>query len=231
MYRLTVQSFNENYIITGENGRSGVDRIYGRPYHYLYKKDKKEYEEWASDILYYVDGETKYDVCTEETVSNTVYFYTPGIWVDADGRYCKEDLSDFKASFFSSNARATSNHSHLVNVLASSRDLGSDPDEWERRGKLIATHVYNQNYTRPNKEDYKIEDINHKMPWDAGYIDTYDLDRYNRDLDDYKNVFDWTVAQQDMASANEKGHVYYVAVVHFADGSTAVSDTYTMYGF
>jgi hypothetical protein len=33
-----------------------------------------------------------------------------------------------------------------------------------------------------------------------------------------------------MFNSNEKGLVYYVAVVHFADGSMALSKTYTMQG-
>ena len=77
-------------------------------------------------------------MCTEETVSNTVYYYVP--WKnDID----KEDFSDYYASFFSGTATPRSNHSILVNVLVSYRDLGNDPDEWERRGKLVATHRYN----------------------------------------------------------------------------------------
>ena len=33
-----------------------------------------------------------------------------------------------------------------------------------------------------------------------------------------------------MFNSNEKGFLYYVAVVHFADGNMAISKTYTMQG-
>ncbi|MBO4639375.1 MAG: hypothetical protein J5710_06430 [Treponema sp.] len=258
-FRLTLQSFNENYIIPGVR-EDGVDKIYGRPYHYHYNADKDTYELWTRDVYGYVEGETKYDVCTEETVSNTVYFFTPGEWWD-NGVYKIDDFKDFKASFFPSSAAATSNYPFLINVIAAGRDLGSDSDEWERRGKLIATHIYDPNFGEPNKEDYrvKIADSEGKEPGDEGYIDTYeeiddsagrspgsegyvttykyDEKKYQYELSKYLNrrpdikPFSKEVAQQDMASSKEKGFVYYVAVVHFADGSSAVSDTYTMYGY
>ncbi|MBQ5384234.1 MAG: hypothetical protein IIU46_07260, partial [Treponema sp.] len=82
----------------------------------------------------------------------------------------------------------------IVNVISSSRDLGRDPDEWERRGKLITTHSYN--------------------PGDTSHY----------------THFDESVAADDMFNSSEKGLVYYVAVVHFADGSMAISKTYTMQG-
>ena len=40
-------------------------------------------------------------------------------------------VSDYYASFFAGSAVPHSNHSILVNVFASSCDLGSDSDEWE----------------------------------------------------------------------------------------------------
>ena len=251
-FRLTLQSFNENYIIPGVRD-DGVDRIYGRPYNYIYVEDQDQYQIWTRDVLYYVDGETKYDVCTEETVSNTVYCYVPGEWWDEwdeyndEGQFVQhhkefryEDLSDFKASFFASNARVTSNYDYLVNVIAASRDLGRDADEWERRGKLIATHRYEPRKDEPQESWYQVTDSNGKEPWDDGYIPTWrenGENDYHKDLERYQKVspqvnpFDFNVAQQDMSESQEKGFVYYVAVVHFADGSSAVSDTYTMYGY
>ena len=141
-------------------------------------------------------------------------------------------MSDLKASFFYSNARATSNHAHIVNVLVSARDLGKNADEWERRGKLIKTHYYNNNYTKPNPEWYgMIADGEGHQPGEQGYTLTLErADDYYRDLDWYNDVFDWTVAQQDMIESDEIGDVYYAAVVHFADGSSAVSETYSMNG-
>jgi len=123
-YRITMQSFN--YC-------NDVNFKYGRPYTSLDEVTSNGDNLW-NRRLGWVNGEQKYDVCTDETVSNTVYYYVPG-----DG----EDFSDYYASFFAGSAVPHSNHSILVNVFASSCDLGSDPDEWERRGKLVATHRYN----------------------------------------------------------------------------------------
>lgn len=140
-YRITMQSFNENSMIA--EGGDGVSYKYGRPYTTVHDCDEGDDDEnyhnlWSRE-LWHVEGEQKYDVCTEETVSNTVYYYVP--WENNNDR---EDFSDYYASFFSGTATPRSNHSLLVNVFASYRDLGNDPDEWERRGKLVATHKYNQ---------------------------------------------------------------------------------------
>ena len=140
-YRITMQSFNENSMIS--EGGDGVSYKYGRPYTTVHDCDEGDDDEnyhnlWNRE-LWHVEGEQKYDVCTEETVSNTVYYYVP--WENNNDR---EDFSDYYASFFSGTATPRSNHSLLVNVFASYRDLGNDPDEWERRGKLVATHKYNQ---------------------------------------------------------------------------------------
>lgn len=242
-FRLTLQSFNENYIIPGSRD-DGVDKIYGRPYHYIHIDDRNEWTLWTRDVLGYVENETKYDVCTQETVSNTVYFYTPGEWweewTDDTGSHKKfrtDDFSNFKASFFPSSAVISSNYSYLINVIAAGRDLGPDADEWERRGKVIATHIYDPNWGKPNKEDFKIKDSSGKEPGTDGYENTYDEARYQYELSRYNSrrpeitPFSKTVADQDMANSKEKGFIYYVVVVHFANGSSAVSDTFTMYGF
>lgn len=123
-YRITIQSFNYN---------NDVNFRYGRPYTSLTEVRADEGTLWNRRPGW-VNGEEKYDLCTDETVSNTVYFYVPGD---------DENFSDYYASFFSGTATPRSNHSLLVNVLASNCDLGDDPDEWERRGKLVATHRYN----------------------------------------------------------------------------------------
>ena len=132
-YRITMQSFNEKYMTSEWD--DGVSFKYGRPYTTVSNCTEPNTDEnlWNRN-LWWVNGEQKYDVCTDETVSNTVYYYVPG-----DG----EDFSDYYASFFAGSAVPHSNHSILVNVFASSCDLGSDSDEWERRGKLVATHRYN----------------------------------------------------------------------------------------
>ncbi len=154
-YRITMQSFNEKTM--SSEGSDGVNLKYGRPYTTIQNcaegdDDENYHNLWNRDVGW-VDGEEKYDVCTEETVSNTVYYYTP--WVDTQHN-TREEFSDYYASFFSGTATPRSNHSLLVNVFASYRDLGNDPDEWERRGKLVATHKYDQwdNTTRSISCDF-----------------------------------------------------------------------------
>lgn len=128
-YRITMQSFNCD---------NGVNYRYGRPYTSSSDIQSDQNSLWNRRPGW-VDGEQKYDLCTDETVSNTVYYYVP--WENNNDR---EDFSDYYASFFSSTATPRSNHSMLVNVLVSNCDLGQDADEWERRGKLVATHKYDQ---------------------------------------------------------------------------------------
>lgn len=194
-YRVTVQSFNEN---------PDVKIHYGRPYDEVDSTTGRIYNPWKFNQSWEAGGDFEYNKCTDETVSYTKYFYLKGE---------DEDLSDLQSSFFSSNARANSNHNHIVNVFASLHDFGKDADEWERRGKLIKTHFYHANLIEPKREWFSSDD------------------EYKTNHDWYETFFDDTVAQQDMALSNEKGFVYYAAVVHFADGSTAVSDTYTMNGY
>ncbi|MBR6078700.1 MAG: hypothetical protein IKP60_00900 [Treponema sp.] len=175
-YRITMQGFNEN-ILTNLKGEDGVNWIYRRPYSDN-RDTKPAIDSWVNNV-------SKYDLCTEETVSNTVYIFIP-----ATDTY----LDDIKSSFFPSTATPRSNKPFLVNVISSGRDLGTDPDEWERRGKLIYTHCYD--------------------PSDTGHY----------------TQFNESVAADDMFNSNEKGFLYYVAVVHFADGKMAISRTYTMQG-
>ncbi len=149
-YRITMQSFNENYMTA--QGGDGVSYKYGRPYTSISNcSDPNTDPDLWNRNLWWVDGEQKYDVCTDETVSNTVYYYVP-----RDNNNDREDFSDYYASFFSSTATPRSNHSMLVNVLVSNCDLGQDTDEWERRGKLVATHKYDQwdNTTRSISCDF-----------------------------------------------------------------------------
>lgn len=176
-YRLTVQGFNENSY-NPESGQ-GVNIRYGRPYNNNVAKES---------IVDRIDGETEYDLCTEETVSNTVYYYVPAE---------NEDFKNFSAKFFVSTAAPRSNKPYIVNVISSLRDLGKDVDEWERRGKLIKTHYYNP-LTDQNNPDY---------PFNDG------------------------TALDDMSASGESGLVYYVAVVHYADNSTAISNVYKYQGF
>ena len=202
-YRITMQSFNENPY--NESKGRGVNRRYGRPYSkfdstHPYENDQKYL--YTENISYYIEGETEYDLCTEETVSNTVYCFIPTKSNDGsvnETTFDKDYLNDINSSFFKDTATPRSNKAYLVNVIASERDLGDDADEWERRGKLIKSHFY---------ETWRTNE------------------KYNN-----FNTFDSSVAADDMYNSHEKGLVYYVAVVHFADGQTAMSNVYTMQGF
>ncbi len=180
-YRISMQSFNEDELLLDDQNHyingSGVNKMYGLPYRYeknnlvyieggrivegntcyLFNPGDEHLEEgdpdpqsinwdvWDHEYVW-MGGQQKYDICTEETVSNTVYYYVP--WSDQNG---SENFSDYYASFFADSATPRSNHSYIVNVFASSCDLGSDPDEWERRGKLVATHFYSGNETEFNQ--------------------------------------------------------------------------------
>lgn len=121
-YRICIQGFNENSY--NEGSGEGVNKVYGRPYGNSVE---------TTSITDYVENETDYDLCTEETVSNTVYYYIP-----ADSN----ELKDFRGSLFPSTGAVRSNKPVIINVISSMYDLGSDIDEWERRGKLIKTHYY-----------------------------------------------------------------------------------------
>ena len=124
-YRFTMQGYNQHEY----DGSSGVNIRYGMPYNDNPVKET---------VVPLVPGETEYDLCTEETVSNTVYYYLAAP---------NDNLKGFKASFFKNTASPRSNYPYIVNVISSLRDLGNDIDEWERRGKLVATHYYDPDST------------------------------------------------------------------------------------
>ena len=121
-YRLSVQSFNENTY--NEQTNRGVNKKNGRPY-------GEELE--ASVVVDFVENETEYDLYTQETVSNPVYYYIP---------LPDEDMSKFKGSFFKNTVAISSNKPVIVNLISSMNNLGSDIDEWERRGKLVKTYYF-----------------------------------------------------------------------------------------
>lgn len=121
-YRLSVQSFNENTYNPDTN--TGVNKINPRPYSNLFE---------TSTVVPVVQNETEYDLYTEETVSNPVYYYVPAF---------DEDMSKFKGSFFKNTVAISSNKPVIINLISSLNDLGSDIDEWERRGKLIKTYYF-----------------------------------------------------------------------------------------
>ena len=131
-YRITIQAFKTTDTYNYET-RKGVDKAYGRPYTDI------SGALYDHDILGYVDNESEYDVCTDETVSNTVTMYIPPTY-EQDPWWYYEPV---QSSFFVDTATPRSNKDYFVQVIASSRDLGDDIDEWERRGKIVKTHMCN----------------------------------------------------------------------------------------
>ena len=121
-YRISVQSFNDNTY--DENSKTGVNKKYPKPYSNLFE---------ASTVVPEVQNETEYDLYTEETVSNPVYYYVPAQ---------DEDMTKFKGSFFKNTVAISTNKPVIINLISSLTDLGSNIDEWERRGKLIKTYYF-----------------------------------------------------------------------------------------
>lgn len=194
-YRLSVQGFNTHPY--DEASGTGVCINYGRPYVDIGAGGKFE-QVYRTTWGY---NQTEYDLCTEETVSYTTYVYLPGNW---------EDLSNIRSSFSTSDATVISNKKYIVNVLCSPVDLGSNADEWERRGKLIRTHYY-----EPESKSTYWKDKEHPNEPNPNY---------HQEFDPTVHPFNFSVALQDLFDSSEKGRLYYAAVVHFADNSYAVSD-------
>lgn len=170
-YRLTVQAFNNNSYSDGK----GVDKEYGRPY-----CDVNVDNIWDHDIMGYIENESEYDVCTDETVSNTVVMYVPPTRAQDKGWYERT----VQSSFFVDTATPRSNDNYFVQIIASGRDLGDNIDEWERRGKIVKTYMYN---THVNQAGKFIENKNYdpnqpetaenpRYIFNPGYIDNPDFD-------------------------------------------------------
>lgn len=139
-YRISVQSFNDNTY--NPKTKRGVNKKAGRPYN-----DSIE----TGSVVPSLENETDYDLYTDETVSYPVYYYIPA----AD-----EDMSKFKSSFFKNTAAISSNRPVIINLISSVNNLGSDIDEWERRGKLIKTYYFSgSNSGIPFKDNDVREDM------------------------------------------------------------------------
>ena len=137
-YRLSIQSFNDNTY--NDDTKTGVNKINGKPYNDLLN---------ATTVVPVVQNETEYDLYTEETVSNPVYYYIPAQ---------NEDMSKFKGSFFKNTVAISSNKPVIINLISSLKDLGSDIDEWERRGKLIKTYYFKGDSTGIPFKDNDVRD-------------------------------------------------------------------------
>ena len=95
----------------------------------------------------YVENESEYDAYTDETVSNTVVMYVPP--TREQDRWWYE--RSVQSSFFVDTATPRSNDNYFVQIIASGRDLGNDIDEWERRGKIVKTYMYNTHIYQSGK--------------------------------------------------------------------------------
>ena len=51
-------------------------------------------------------------------------------------------MSRFKGAFFKNTVAISTNKPVIINLISSLTDLGSNIDEWERRGKLIKTYYF-----------------------------------------------------------------------------------------
>ena len=139
-YRISVQSFNDNTY--NPKTKRGVNKKSGRPY-----EDSIE----TGSVVPSLENESDYDLYTDETVSYPVYYYIPG---------AEEDMSKFKGSFFKNTAAISTNRPVIINLISSQNNLGSDIDEWERRGKLIKTYYFaGNNGGIPFKDNDVREDI------------------------------------------------------------------------
>ena len=139
-YRISLQSFNDNTY--NPKTKRGVNKKSGRPYSDIDDK---------GPVVAALENETDYDLYTDETVSYPVYYYIPA----AD-----EDMSRFKGSFFKNTAAVNTNRPVIINLISSVNNLGSDIDEWERRGKLIKTYYFaGNNGGIPFKDNDVREDI------------------------------------------------------------------------
>ncbi len=203
-YRVTIQGFNEHPYDSSTN--IGVNKRYGRPYR-DWPEDAANipegWTEWDNNIVGFISDERSYDLCTEETVSYTTYCYMPGNWTEThNGQDVDviQETENITSGFSPSLAIPYSEVDFIVNVFTSLVDLGNDPDEWERRGTLAATHIYHPGDT--NGPAY-----------------------YNPS----ENKFDYTTAYEDVMNSPMKGNLYYAVVVHFADGNSAVSNVWSVY--
>ena len=69
-------------------------------------------------------------------------------------------MSKFKGSFFKNTAAVNTNRPVIINLISSVNNLGSDIDEWERRGKLIKTYYFAGNN---NGIPFKDNDVREDM--------------------------------------------------------------------
>ena len=175
-YRITVQAFNNNTY--DKSTGKGADREYGRPYNNKINVHKDEI--WDHDIMGYVENESEYDAYTDETVSNTVVMYVPP--TREQDRWWYERT--VQSSFFVDTATPRSSDNYFVQIIASGRDLGNDIDEWERRGKIVKTYMYNTHIYQSGKfienENYDPNQTetaeNPRYIINPGYIDNPDFD-------------------------------------------------------
>lgn len=233
-YRITIQAFNENSYDSSTG--KGADKIYGRPYANKTYTGDDAWKNYDHDVAGWVNNESEYDVCTDETVSNTVVMYIPPSR-ERDPYWYNEPVM---SSFFVDTATPRSNKDYFVEVIASGRDLGDDIDEWERRGKIVKMHEYHTGLMVSGKyilnPDFKeYDDYGNRIP-ETVDNPKYILNPAYSGHDDYidnpdYNTFNASVALEDMYNSREKGLVYYVVVAYFADSSRAMSRVFTMNGF
>lgn len=154
------------------------------------------------------DNSSSYDSIVDETVCAPAYFYIPdnwineSVWNDSTNQPITpskitrgfEDTT-VRSSFSRSDATVISNKKYIVNVLASTQNYGNNIDKWERHGRLVTTHYYDPEEQDPNSQ-------------------------FNPNA----NPFNFSKVLLDIYNSDIQGEIYYVAVVHYADNTTDISD-------
>lgn len=248
-YKVTVQAFNTHPYDKATG--TGVNWYYDMPYkEYNPAADNSNWNPYSGSFEGYINGETEYDLCTQECASCSTYMYFPGYEIDGQGKinYTEQqyDLNDVRYSFSPSDARIFSNTKYLVNVYTSIIDLGNDIDAWERKGKLIRSHFYEPRATEigwvegdvtppdgvqlTNDGDEKWASDGFLYKKENGHINKYQKnDWYHPENDPERNPFSFNMALDDLYNSEETGFMYYACVVHFADDNSVISDVRSCY--
>ena len=248
-YKVTVQAFNTHPFDRAT--QTGVNLYYEAPYkEYDPATDNPEdWRPWEGQPEGYINGETAYDLYTEETASCSTYMYFPGYEI-RNGKIeyteAQYELQDVRYSFSPSDATIMSNTKYLVNVYTSIIDLGNDINAWECKGKIIKSHFYEPRATETSWVEgnvslpggaHSLENDGDETWYDGflykkenGEINKYQRNEwYHEENDPSKHPFTFNKALDDLYNSEETGFMYYACVVHFADDTSVISDVRSGY--
>jgi len=134
-----------------------------------------------------------YDTQTEETLSTVKVIYVGNPASTDDEYVCNKKYFASSAGY---NPILMCDKPVLVEYIKSSKDLGNNLDEWERRGTVINSAVYNDNDPGRDKSSPNYLSCTDLLQLDASVIN------------------------------KENGSFYYVVAVHFVDGTSDMSVVY-----